>query len=151
MYLRPESRRFYPSGETTTHLVGVTNIDDQGIDGIEQSFNEHLRPEPQKHRVRKDALGRVIETLEITDEGKLAENLQLSIDQRIQSLAYQALKKASISAQATSASLVLLNARTGELLAIVIRLLTTLIIVKIIKVFGREIVQLPILMSLGLS
>lgn len=118
VYLRPESRRFYPSGETTTHFVGITNIDDQGIDGIEKSFNEHLRPEPQKHRVRKDALGRVIETLEITDVGKPAANLQLSIDQRIQSLAYQALKKASMSAQATSASLVLLHARTGEVLAI---------------------------------
>ncbi len=117
VYLRSESRRFYPGGETTAHVIGLTDIDDQGIEGVEQSFNERLRPEPQRHRVRKDALGRIIETLEVTQAGKLADNLQLSLDQRIQSLAYHTLKKASVHHQASSASLVLLHAKTGEILA----------------------------------
>ncbi|MDO2948234.1 penicillin-binding transpeptidase domain-containing protein [Aeromonas simiae] len=119
VYLRPESRRFYPTGEISAHLVGVTNIDGHGIEGIERSYNDWLTATPGEMRVRKDRHGRVIEHLGVVKEGKDANDLHLSIDQRVQSIAYRALKKATDENMATSGSMVMLDIKTGEVLAMV--------------------------------
>ncbi|MGY3868273.1 penicillin-binding transpeptidase domain-containing protein [Aeromonas crassostreae] len=119
VFLRPESRRFYPTGEISAHLVGVTNIDGHGIEGIERSYDQWLSATPGEQRVRKDRQGRVIERLGVVKEGKNANNLALSIDQRVQALAYRALKRATDENKATSGSLVMLDVKTGEVLAMV--------------------------------
>lgn len=119
VFLRPESRRFYPTGEISAHLVGVTNIDGHGIEGIERSYDQWLSATPGEQRVRKDRQGRVIERLGVVKEGKNANNLTLSIDQRVQALAYRALKRATDENKATSGSLVMLDVKTGEVLAMV--------------------------------
>jgi cell division protein FtsI (penicillin-binding protein 3) len=119
VYLRRESRRYYPSGEISAHIVGMTNIDGSGIEGVERSFNEWLSSVPAERKVRKDRQGRVIENIGIVKEGKKANNLVLSIDQRLQSLAYSSLKYATEVNKATSGSLVLLDVTTGEVLAMV--------------------------------
>lgn len=119
VYLRRESRRYYPSGEISAHIVGMTNIDGSGIEGVERSFNEWLSSVPVERKVRKDRQGRVIENIGIVKEGKKANNLVLSIDQRLQSLAYSSLKYATEVNKATSGSLVLLDVTTGEVLAMV--------------------------------
>ncbi|WP_417614345.1 penicillin-binding transpeptidase domain-containing protein [Oceanisphaera sp.] len=119
VHLRPEERRFYPTGEINAHMVGLTNIDGNGIEGIERGFNEWLTAQAGERRVRKDRTGRVIEDLGIVSEARQANNIQLTIDQRIQALAYRSLKRASEYHRATSASLVMLDVKTGEVLAMV--------------------------------
>ena len=119
VHLRPEERRFYPTGEINAHLVGMTNIDGSGIEGIERGFNEWLTAQAGERRVRKDRNGRVIEDLGVVSEARQANNIQLTIDQRIQALAYRSLKRASEYYRATSASLVMIDVKTGEVLAIV--------------------------------
>ncbi len=136
IYLRPEARRFYPTGEISAHLVGVTNIDGSGIEGIERSYNEWLTATPGEMRVRKDRQGRVIERLGLVKEGKNANDLQLSIDQRVQALAYRALKRATDENKATSGSMVMLDVKTGEVLAMVNTPPTTPIIAVSIRVSG---------------
>lgn len=117
IYLKHESRRFYPTGEVSAHIVGVTNIDSIGITGIEKTYNQWLTGKPGQRRVRKDRAGRVVEDLGVIQEKQSPQNLQLSIDQRIQSLAYQRLKVATTYYQATSGSVVVIDVRTGEILA----------------------------------
>lgn len=119
IFLRRESRRYYPTGEISAHLVGMTNIDGSGIEGVERSFNGWLSSTPGERKVRKDRHGRVIEDMGVVKEGKQAHDLVLSIDQRLQSLAYRSLKYATEVNKATSGSLVLLDVRTGEVLAMV--------------------------------
>lgn len=117
VYLKPESRRFYPTGEVSAHLVGFTNIDDHGLEGIERSYDDWLTGEPGKRKVRKDRLGRVVEDLDVIHQAKQAQNIALSIDQRIQAIAYRELKKAVTETKATSGSVVVLDIETGEVLA----------------------------------
>ncbi|GGA96533.1 penicillin-binding transpeptidase domain-containing protein [Agarivorans gilvus] len=117
VYLKPESRRFYPTGEVSAHLVGFTNIDDHGLEGIERSYDDWLTGEPGKRQVRKDRLGRVVEDLAVIHQAKQAQNIALSIDQRIQAIAYRELKKAVAETKATSGSVVVLDIDTGEVLA----------------------------------
>lgn len=119
IYLRRESRRYYPTGEISAHIVGMTNIDGSGIEGVERSFNEWLTGVPSERKVRKDRQGRVIENIGVVKEGKKANNLTLSIDQRLQSLAYRSLKYATEVNKAASGSLVLVDVTTGEVLAMV--------------------------------
>ncbi|GLS82192.1 peptidoglycan glycosyltransferase FtsI [Paraferrimonas haliotis] len=119
IYLKPESRRYYPTGEVTSQLVGITNIDDKGIEGIEKAYNDWLTGSPQKQKVRKDRNGQVVERLSVVQAGENPNDLVLSLDQRIQSLAYSELKKATESMQATSGSVVVLDVKTGEVLAMV--------------------------------
>ncbi|WP_316250555.1 penicillin-binding transpeptidase domain-containing protein [Catenovulum sp. 2E275] len=118
VYLRPESKRYYPAAEVNAHVVGITNIDDHGIDGIEKLFDDSLTGESGKKNILRDAHGRVIEVLS-EQAAKEAKNVTLSIDQRIQTLAYQELKKAVQYYQADSGSLVALDVNTGEILAMV--------------------------------
>ncbi|GLP97505.1 peptidoglycan D,D-transpeptidase FtsI family protein [Paraferrimonas sedimenticola] len=119
IYLKPESRRYYPTGEIASQLVGITNIDDKGIEGIEKAYNDWLTGSPQKQRVRKDRNGHVVERLSVVQQGEHPNDLVLSVDQRIQSLAYSELKRATESTQATSGSVVVLDIKTGEVLAMV--------------------------------
>lgn len=113
---KQESRRYYPAGEVTAHLLGFTNVDEQGMEGLERQFNDFLTATPATKTVRKDAKGREIEVLKQT-EGEASKNLQLSIDQRIQAVAYRELKKAVLQFGATSGSVVVVDVHTGEVLA----------------------------------
>jgi cell division protein FtsI (penicillin-binding protein 3) len=119
IYLKAESRRYYPAGETAAQLIGITNIDDVGIEGIENTYNDWLTGTPSKQKVRKSRDGQVVERLAMVEEGESSNDLVLSIDQRIQQLAYRELKRATEINQATSGSVVILDVRTGEVMAMV--------------------------------
>lgn len=118
IYFRQESRRYYPTGEVAAHLLGFTNVDDIGVEGIERRYNDFLTGTAGRKVFRKDAKGREIEVIE-REQARSPSNLQLSIDQRIQSVAYRELKKAVLSAGATSGSAVVVDVHTGEILAMV--------------------------------
>lgn len=118
VYLKTESRRYYPTGEISAHVVGITNIDGQGQEGLELLYDDHLTGTPGKRVYRKDAQGRVIEEISQT-EAERPKQLTLSIDQRIQATAYTELKKAVRYNQATSGSAVVIDVDTGEVLAMV--------------------------------
>jgi cell division protein FtsI (penicillin-binding protein 3) len=114
-----EYRRYYPAGEVTGHLVGFTNIDDDGQEGLELAFNHWLEGESGAKRVLKDRLGRSVENVESIRPPHHGKDLRSSIDLRVQYLAYRALKAAIRSYDAESGSLVVMDVRTGEVLAIV--------------------------------
>jgi cell division protein FtsI (penicillin-binding protein 3) len=114
-----EYRRFYPAGETTAHVVGVTNIDDAGLEGIELSFNEMLRGQPGKKIVLRDRKNKTVKDLEYVSAPRFGRDLVLSIDLRLQFLAYRELKAAVESHRAASGSVVMLDVATGEVLALV--------------------------------
>ncbi|MGD8829845.1 MAG: penicillin-binding protein 2, partial [Pseudomonadales bacterium] len=114
-----EYRRFYPAGETTAHVVGITDIDDRGIEGIELSFDERLAGEPGRKVVLKDRRGNVIKDLRYADPPQFGTDLTLSLDLRLQFIAYRELKSAVQSHRATSGSMVMLDAATGEILVLV--------------------------------
>ncbi len=114
-----EYRRYYPAGEVTGHLVGFTDIDDEGQEGLELAFNHWLAGESGAKRVLKDRLGRSVENVESIRPARHGKSLRTSIDLRIQYLAYRTLKAAIQSYNAESGSIVVLDAKTGEVLAIV--------------------------------
>lgn len=116
--LKSESRRYYPAGEVSAHLVGVTGIDGHGLEGVERSYDEWLTGEEGKKTIRKDRYGRVVENIAWQDkqEGK---SLQLTIDQRLQAIAYRAIKQAVADHRATSGSVVMMDVKTGAVLAMV--------------------------------
>jgi cell division protein FtsI (penicillin-binding protein 3) len=114
-----EYRRFYPASEVTGHLVGFTNIDDQGQEGLELAFNHWLSGESGAKRVLKDRLGRSVENVESIRPPHHGKDLRTSIDLRIQYLAYRTLKAAIRSHNAKSGSIVVLDVQTGEVLAMV--------------------------------
>ncbi|WP_046027899.1 penicillin-binding transpeptidase domain-containing protein [Vibrio vulnificus] len=116
--LKSESRRYYPAGEVSAHLVGVTGIDDHGLEGVERSYDNWLTGEAGKQTIRKDRYGRVVENIAYEDrqEGK---SLELTIDQRLQAIAYRAIKQAVADHRATSGSAVMLDVKTGAVLAMV--------------------------------
>ncbi|MFQ5609221.1 MAG: peptidoglycan D,D-transpeptidase FtsI family protein [Woeseiaceae bacterium] len=114
-----EYRRYYPAGEVTGHLVGFTNIDDEGQEGLELAFNHWLAGESGAKRVLKDRLGRSVENVESIRPPHHGRDLRTSIDLRIQYLAYRTLKLAIQAHNAASGSIVVLNVKTGEVLAIV--------------------------------
>ena len=114
--LREESRRFYPAGHVAANLIGFTNIDDRGIEGIEKSFDAQLQGKPGLRRVRKDRYGRVIENL--TEVPPVpAHNVQLSIDERLQTVTEDALDNAVRWNKAESGAAVLIKIDTGEILS----------------------------------
>lgn len=116
IYLRKESKRFYPTGEISAHVVGFTNVDDEGIEGIERVFDDALTGEQGQKRFRKDAKGNRIEVLE-SIKATPPKNVTLSIDQRIQALAYRELKGAIKAFKASSGSVIVADVATGEVLA----------------------------------
>ncbi|AXZ48526.1 peptidoglycan synthase [Citrobacter freundii] len=114
--LREESRRFYPAGHVAANLIGFTNIDGQGIEGLEKSFNNQLMGKPGSRLVRKDKFGHVIENItEVTPVP--AHQLQLSIDERLQTVTEDALDNAVTWNKAESGAAVLVNIATGEILS----------------------------------
>ncbi len=116
VYEQQESRRFYPAGHTAANLLGFTNIDDQGIEGVEKSFNRALTGQAGQRVVRKDRHGQVIEDI-ATRAGKPAHNVILSIDERLQTVTEEALANAVALNKAASGASVLLDVKTGEILA----------------------------------
>ena len=119
VHLQREYRRYYPGGEVTAHVTGFTNIDDSGQEGIELAYDEWLDGEPGAKRVVKDGNHRVIEDVESISRPHPGKDLALSIDRRIQYLAYRELKAAVQEHQARAASAVLLDVKSGEVIAMV--------------------------------
>ena len=114
-----EYRRFYPSGEVTSHILGFTNIDDHGQEGLELAFDDWLAGKPGAKRVIRDRMGHVVEDVEQVRAPQPGRNLTLSIDRRIQFLAYNELKNTLEQSQADSGSMVIIDIPTGEVLAMV--------------------------------
>ena len=112
-----EYRRFYPSSEVTAHVLGFTNIDDNGQEGLELAFNDWLHGIPGKRQVVKDRLGQIVSSLGVVRPPQEGRDLNLSIDSRIQYLAYTALQNAVPKFHADSGSIVVLDVTTGEILA----------------------------------
>ena len=119
--LTEEDRRYYPAAEFTAHVVGFTNVDDQGQEGIELSFDALLKGEPGLRRVIKDRLGRIIEDVERLRPIRPGRDVTLSIDKRIQYVAYRELKSAVKANNARAGSVVILDVNTGEIVALVNR------------------------------
>lgn len=117
--LQREYRRYYPAGEAAGHVLGFTDVDDQGQEGIELTYNDWLLGTPGSRRVMKDRLGNVVETVESISLPERGKDLVLSIDRRIQYLAYRELKKAVNRHDAKGGTAVVLDARSGEVLAMV--------------------------------
>ncbi len=117
VFLTREYRRYYPAGEVTAHVVGFTNIDDVGQEGVELALDETLRGTPGSKRVIKDRLGRVVEEIEQVSLPRHGEDVVLTIDRRIQYLAYRELKSAVARHRADAGSVVILDAVSGEILA----------------------------------
>jgi cell division protein FtsI (penicillin-binding protein 3) len=118
IYQQREYRRYYPGGEVTAHLIGFTGVDDAGQEGIELAFQPHLGGRPGSRRVIKDRLGRIVEDVESIRAGQDGANLQLSIDGKLQSLAYGALKAAVLQHRAKAGAIVAIDVQTGEILAL---------------------------------
>jgi cell division protein FtsI (penicillin-binding protein 3) len=114
-----EYRRYYPAGEVTGHLLGFTNVDDVGQEGVELAFDQWLGGEAGSMRVMRDRDGRTIEIIERTKAPQPGQDLRTSIDLRVQYLAYRALKQAVLENDARGGSVVVLDVATGEVLAMV--------------------------------
>ena len=117
IYQRKEYKRQYPEGETIAHVVGFTNIEDRGQEGMELAFNKELGGRAGSRRVIKDRLGRVVEDTREQVPPVDGKDLQLSIDSKMQFVAYQKLRDAVIANKAVAGSVVMLDAVTGEVLA----------------------------------
>jgi cell division protein FtsI (penicillin-binding protein 3) len=112
-----EFKRFYPAGEVTAQLIGFTNIEDKGQEGMELIYNEGLTGEAGSKKVIKDEKGRVIKDISLIKAARSGKDLRLSIDLRIQYAAHRALKSAVKKHNAKSGSVVVLDVETGEVLA----------------------------------
>ncbi len=117
VYAQREYKRFYPQGEAVAHILGFTNIDDAGQEGVELAFDEWLRGKPGVKRVIRDRRGRIVENVDLVRAAEPGKDLTLSIDRRIQFLTYRELKRQLLESGATSASAVVLDVATGEVLA----------------------------------
>ena len=114
-----EYRRFYPAGEVAAQLVGFTNLDGQGIAGLELAYNEWLQGSPGKKRYIKDLHGEVVRDIGVLEPARPGKDLTLSIDLRLQTLQHRELQRAVTALGATSGSVVTLDSHTGEVLAMV--------------------------------
>ena len=119
VYLQREYRRYYPAGEVAAQIVGFTNIDDLGQEGLELAYEDWLVGEPGAKRVIKDGRHHIIEDVESISRPRPGKDLMLSIDRRIQYLAYRELKSVMQEHNARAASAVVLDVKTGEVLAMV--------------------------------
>jgi cell division protein FtsI (penicillin-binding protein 3) len=113
-----EYRRYYPTSEVTAHVVGFTNVDDEGQEGIELALDPMLKGVSGAKRVVKDRLGRIVENVESIRAPTAGEDVVLSIDKRVQYVAYRELKAAVFANRARAGSIVVVDARTGEILAL---------------------------------
>ncbi|MCB4363724.1 penicillin-binding protein 2 [Hydrogenophaga taeniospiralis] len=118
IYLRREYKRKYPEGEAAAHVVGFTNVEDRGQEGVELAFNKELSGRSGSRRVIKDRLGRVVEDVRDVVPPVDGPDLQLSIDSKVQYFAYQKLREAVQMHKARAGSVVVLDTRTGEVLAL---------------------------------
>lgn len=117
VYFEKAFKRYYPAGATSGHLLGFTNIDDVGQEGMEYGYEHILRGKPGKKRVIKDGKGHIIKDVENIQDAVPGQDLHLTIDERIQYLAYRELQAAVVKHKAHSASLVVLDAKNGDVLA----------------------------------
>lgn len=113
-----EFKRYYPEGESAAQLLGFTNIDDAGLEGLEFAYQDWLRGVKGKKRVLKDRIGQIIEELDVLEVPRPGHNLTLSIDKRIQYLAYHELQNTLTKFAAKSGSVVVLDAQNGSILAV---------------------------------
>ena len=114
-----EYQRFYPQGEVTSHLIGFSNIDDVGQEGLELTYNDWLSGTPGERQIIQDRRGHIIEERQTIQPAEPGQNLSLSIDFQLQNLAYRSLKAEFITRRAKAASVVVLDVGTGEVLAMV--------------------------------
>ena len=112
-------RRFYPGGEVWAHVLGFTNVDDRGLEGMELAFDSMLRGEPGARRIIRDRRGAIIEDGGLVRAPRDGEDVALSIDKQIQFIAHTALRQAMTEHQAAAGSVAVLDVRTGEVLALV--------------------------------
>jgi cell division protein FtsI (penicillin-binding protein 3) len=118
VYEQKEYRRYYPAGEVAAHLVGFTGVDDTGQEGIELAYQSTLGGKPGSRRVIKDRLGRIVEDVGSVHASQDGRDLTLSIDSKVQSLAYSAQKDAVAAHHARAGAIVAIDVRTGEVLAL---------------------------------
>jgi cell division protein FtsI (penicillin-binding protein 3) len=116
--LKREYRRYYPSGEVLAHLIGFTDVDDRGQEGIELAYQDWLAGKPGSRRVIKDRLGQVVEDAEGVHAPIEGRDVALSVDRKLQYLAYRELKAAVIQQRAKAGGIVVLDLATGEVLAL---------------------------------
>ncbi|MGH8220719.1 MAG: peptidoglycan D,D-transpeptidase FtsI family protein [Steroidobacteraceae bacterium] len=119
VYLSREYQRYYPAGEVTGHVLGFTNVDDAGQEGLELAFDHWLAGADGAKRVIQDRYGRIVQDVESIRPARPGRDLTLSIDMRLQYLAYRELKRAVRDQRARAGSIVILDVRTGEVLAMV--------------------------------
>jgi cell division protein FtsI (penicillin-binding protein 3) len=119
VFLQREYRRYYPAGDVTAHLIGFTDVDDRGQEALELAFDKVLAGQPGSRRVIKDRLGQIVEDVESIRTPRDGSTLRLSIDARIQYLAYRELKSAVAEHRAKAGGVVVLDVETGEVLAMV--------------------------------
>ncbi|KUJ71379.1 penicillin-binding protein 2 [Thiomicrospira sp. WB1] len=117
VYVDSAYKRYYPAGEVAAHLVGFNDIDDRGIAGIEKIYHDWLSGKPGKKQVIRDRTGRVVHFVKDLEPAKIGQDLVLSIDQDLQFFLYHRLKRLQIAHQAATAMSVILDAKTGEVLA----------------------------------
>ena len=117
IFLQREYRRYYPGSDYFAHLIGFTDIDDQGQEALELAFDAQLAGKPGSRRVIKDRLGRIVEDVESVRLPQQGQDLALSVDARIQYLAYRELKNAVDANRAKAGGIVVLDVETGEVLA----------------------------------
>jgi cell division protein FtsI (penicillin-binding protein 3) len=118
IYQRKEYKREYPEGESAVHVVGFTNVEDKGQEGVELAFNKELSGHSGSRRVIKDRMGRAVEDVGDQIPPVEGRDLQLSIDSKVQFFAYQKLREAVLEHKAKAGSVVVLDAITGEVLAL---------------------------------
>jgi len=118
VYQQSEYRRYYPGGETTAHVIGFTGVDDAGQEGIELAQQKLLAGTAGSRRVIKDRLGRVVEDVESIRAAQDGHDLMLALDSKVQNLAFSALKSAVEANRAKAGAIVVLDVRTGEVLAL---------------------------------
>lgn len=119
VFSQREFRRFYPQGEAMAHVLGFTNIDDRGQEGLELAFDSWLRGKPGAKRVIRDRKGAIVESIDLVKPAQPGKDLTLSIDRRIQFLAYKELRNALVENKAAGGSIVIMDVATGEILAMV--------------------------------
>ncbi|MBK8063647.1 MAG: penicillin-binding protein 2 [Betaproteobacteria bacterium] len=118
VYAHREFRRYYPGGEVMAHVIGFTGVEDAGQEGMELAFQDTLAGKAGSRRVIKDRLGRIVEDIESIRGAQDGRDLTLSVDGKIQNLAYGALKAAVEAHKAKAGAIVVLDVRTGEVLAL---------------------------------
>ncbi|MDH5378036.1 MAG: penicillin-binding protein 2 [Gammaproteobacteria bacterium] len=114
-----EYQRFYPAGDVSAHLIGITNVDDKGLEGLELAFEDELGAKRGTQKVIKDRLGNIVDEIGLLAAPEHGKEVRLTLDKRLQFLAYSELERAVVENKATSGSFVLLDSDSGEVLALV--------------------------------